>query len=402
MSWLFWILAATLTALAGLFLVRPLVRSSTQESPTGGGEDVEVYRAQLREVERDLERGVLAPAEAKAARLEIERRLLAADSRAGSRTEAGALSSHLSRLTALALLVILPLGSVSLYLWLGQPGLPGQPLAQRGEEVQQQRDIAEMVEGLRARLEENPEDLRGWEMLGRSYGVLGRWDEAAKAYREALSRSEGPRPGLQSALGEALVTINQGRVSPEAERAFDAALEANPQDARARFYKALALEQGVTRAPRWIAGSPWRRTRRKAPDGGRCSCSRSPPQHRSWGSIPTSWRETATTRPPPLDSPMSGTWTRRNRKPISARWSMAWPHACRTILGTPKGGCAWPRHAWCLRNGRPRRRPWNAPASRSTACPRMRRSVRNWSVPWSRWRSASSPIARFQLGIPRM
>ncbi|MFC4351855.1 c-type cytochrome biogenesis protein CcmI [Fodinicurvata halophila] len=256
MSWLFWILAATLTALAGLFLVRPLVRSSTQESPTGGGEDVEVYRAQLREVERDLERGVLAPAEAKAARLEIERRLLAADSRAGSRTEAGALSSHLSRLTALALLVILPLGSVSLYLWLGQPGLPGQPLAQRGEEVQQQRDIAEMVEGLRARLEENPEDLRGWEMLGRSYGVLGRWDEAAKAYREALSRSEGPRPGLQSALGEALVTINQGRVSPEAERAFDAALEANPQDARARFYKALALEQGGdprAALDRWIA-----------------------------------------------------------------------------------------------------------------------------------------------------
>lgn len=256
MSWLFWILAAALTALTALFLVSPLVRSGPQERPTGGGEDVEVYRAQLREVERDLERGVLAPSEAKAARLEIERRLLAADSRAGANTAPRALSPRLSRLAAIALLVVLPLGSISLYLWLGQPGLPGQPLAQRGEEVQQQRDIAQMVEDLRTRLEKNPDDLRGWEMLGRSYGVLGRWDEAAEAYREALSRSEGPRPGLQSALGEALVTINQGQVSPAAERAFDAALEANPQDARARFYKALALEQGGARRAaleRWIA-----------------------------------------------------------------------------------------------------------------------------------------------------
>ncbi|WP_040487718.1 c-type cytochrome biogenesis protein CcmI [Fodinicurvata sediminis] len=254
MSWLFWILAAALTALIAILLVRPLLKGDGRGNDSAGEEDLQVYRAQLREVDRDLERGVLAQSEAKAARLEIERRLLAADAR--QRPERIGLPKKVTRLMALALLALLPLGTLGTYLWLGQPGLPGQPLAQRGEEVQEQRNIAEMVQGLRARLENNPDDRQGWEMLGRSYGVLGRWQEAAEAYREALKLSDGPRPALQSALGEALVTVNQGEVSPGAERAFDAALSGNPQDARARFYKALALHQrGDLRSAldRWIA-----------------------------------------------------------------------------------------------------------------------------------------------------
>lgn len=253
MSWLFWILAAALTALIAILLVRPLLKGDGRGSDSAGGEDLQVYRAQLREVDRDLERGVLAQSEARAARLEIERRLLAADAR--QRPERADLPQRITRLVALALLALLPLGTLGTYLWLGQPGLPGQPLAQRGEEVQEQRNIADMVQGLRTRLENNPDDLQGWEMLGRSYGVLGRWEEAAKAYREALDLSEKPRPALQSALGEALVTVNQGEVSPGAERAFDAALRDNPQDARARFYKALALHQrgdSRTALERWI------------------------------------------------------------------------------------------------------------------------------------------------------
>lgn len=105
------------------------------------------------------------------------------------------------------------------------------------------------------RLEDNPDDRDGWEMLGRSYGVLGRWEETIDAYRKALELSDEPRPALQSALGEALVTVNQGEVDTDAERAFDTALEADPQDARARFYKALALDQrGESRdaLERWI------------------------------------------------------------------------------------------------------------------------------------------------------
>ncbi|WP_051608960.1 c-type cytochrome biogenesis protein CcmI [Fodinicurvata fenggangensis] len=253
MSWLFWILAAALTALIAILLVRPLLKGPGPGRAAAGEEDLQVYRAQLREVDRDLERGVLAQSEAKAARLEIERRLLAADAR--QKPDRTGLPQGATRLMALALLIVLPLGTLGGYLWLGQPDLPGQPLAQRGEEVQEQRNIAEMVQGLRTRLENNPEDIQGWEMLGRSYGVLGRWEEAADAYRKALELSERPRPALQSALGEALVTVNQGEVSPGAERAFDAALEENPEDARARFYKALALNQrGESRAAleRWI------------------------------------------------------------------------------------------------------------------------------------------------------
>ena len=42
--------------------------------------------------------------------------------------------------------------------------------------------IRDMVAGLAARLEDRPDDLEGWRMLGRSYRVLGELAKAADAY----------------------------------------------------------------------------------------------------------------------------------------------------------------------------------------------------------------------------
>jgi cytochrome c-type biogenesis protein CcmH len=51
--------------------------------------------------------------------------------------------------------------------------------------------IDSMVEGLRARLESNPNDRDGWLRLGKSYGVLGRWADAREAYENGLRHFPG-------------------------------------------------------------------------------------------------------------------------------------------------------------------------------------------------------------------
>lgn len=95
--------------------------------------------------------------------------------------------------------------------------------------------IEVMVDRLRERLSDNPDDLNGWATLGQSLMVLGRYGEAAEAYRSALAR--GPDlPDFHSALGEALALQADGAVTREALQAFNRALELNPDDQVARFY----------------------------------------------------------------------------------------------------------------------------------------------------------------------
>ncbi|WP_366554671.1 c-type cytochrome biogenesis protein CcmI [Aquibaculum sediminis] len=253
MSWLFWAVAAVLTALSVGALLHPLLRRPAEASGEAAPEDREaydlhIYRDQLSEIDRDLARGVLTEREADAARLEVQRRLLAADRRreGGNTKSAGAAPrrSTASRMAALAVVVVVPLGVLATYLSVGQPDLPSQPLAERSAEVEREGEMREMVADLQRRLAENPDDVRGWQLLGRARAEMGDWEAAAEAYQEAVARGGAEQADLQSALGEALTAAAGGTVSPRAAAAFAAALEADPQEPRARYYTALALKQG--------------------------------------------------------------------------------------------------------------------------------------------------------------
>ena len=101
----------------------------------------------------------------------------------------------------IAALVLLPLGAAALYLALGSPGLPDQPLAARAasrESIDREPDRAG-----RGHLERNPDDGRGWEVIAPVYLRLGRFEDAVKARRNAL-RLKGETAEREAELGEAL------------------------------------------------------------------------------------------------------------------------------------------------------------------------------------------------------
>jgi cytochrome c-type biogenesis protein CcmH len=226
-----------MTAAAVFVVLWPLGRSRLA-SASGG--DVAVYRDQMRELERDRAAGLIGSAEADAARVEISRRLLAAAD-AQAQAPSASLAPWRRRFTAVAAGVALPLGAVALYLALGLPGLPDQPLAARNNGPEN-RSLASMLAQIEDHLERNPQDGRGWEVLAPVYMRLGRFDDAVKARRNAL-RLLGPSTGREGDLGEALVAAANGVVTADAKAAFDRAAALDARDPRAKFFVGLAAQQ---------------------------------------------------------------------------------------------------------------------------------------------------------------
>ncbi len=265
-----WLALAVMTAAAVALLLVPLLRAKADQAARGA-HGVEVYRAQLGEVERDLERGVIGDEEAAGLRLEVERRLLGA-AEDGFATR---VSVRWRRLSAVGLGLGLPVAAAALYLWLGSPETPSRSLAERAVPPEAafsaQRptpsDIVAMVARLQARLEREPGSLGEWLMLARSYWELDRFPEAASAFRRAAELGPGDANVLMR-LGESLVMAAQGVVTPEARDAFAQALATEPAHPGARFYLALADAQaGKMREAfaRWLelaaetpADAPWR------------------------------------------------------------------------------------------------------------------------------------------------
>lgn len=236
----FWLVAALLTALAILPLLRALLRPAPPPEGAAGFARG-VYAAQVAEIDRDKARGILSEDQARAARAEVGRRLLNAADEA-EKAAKGAAPAKAATRTALAVTLLLPLAAMAIYLPLGRPTLPSQPFAERQPEESVPAEVLAAVVKLEKALTQNPDDLGGWGLLAQSYSAMGRIDDAAKAWRQVLRLSPDDA-SVKAALAEALTMAADGVVGEEAVRLFTDAVVADPMDARARYYLGVARQQ---------------------------------------------------------------------------------------------------------------------------------------------------------------
>lgn len=241
-----WLILAGLGLAAAALLAWALLRGAAAAGERAEY-DLQVLRAQIKELDRERELGLVSAEDAAAARLEIERRILIADAARGQGPVKRLGSAE--RIAAVAISLMVPAAAFGAYLYLGAPEVPGVPHAERPAVAQGQAggapgapDVATMVARLEQRLADNPDDVEGWAILGRSYIVMGRPEDALVALDRAIALNDEV-PFLHSARGEALALAAQGIVTPAAREAFGRALALDPDDARARFYLALAREQ---------------------------------------------------------------------------------------------------------------------------------------------------------------
>jgi cytochrome c-type biogenesis protein CcmH len=247
-----WLALALMTAAAIFAVLWPLAREGKLRS----GSDVAVYRDQLDEIGRDRAAGLIEDKEATAAQVEVSRRLIAAaDAQASAPTSQPAAATTARRRTvAVVALVLLPLGAAGLYLMLGSPSLPDQPLAPRLAAARGNQSPDALIAQVEAHLERNPDDGRGWEVIAPIYLRLGRFEEAVKARRNAL-RLNGETAEREASIGEALVFAANGVVTAEAKATFEKAVAIDASHVQARYFLGLAAEQDGDRAQ---AATIWR------------------------------------------------------------------------------------------------------------------------------------------------
>jgi cytochrome c-type biogenesis protein CcmH len=231
---------AALTAIVLFVLLRPLI-AARAEARAPEAFDAAIYRDQLGEIASDRARGIIGESEAEAARIEISRRLLAADENARKARRAKA-SSGSDRAAILIVGVVLPLLSLGLYLTYGSPRLPDQPLAARLDDPVNERNIDALVARVEARLRAHPEEGEGWSAIAPVYLRAGRYGDAAEAYARAV-KLLGPSPKLLSGQGQALVLANNGLVTKEAREVLEDALKRDGTLLEPRILIAIAKEQ---------------------------------------------------------------------------------------------------------------------------------------------------------------
>ncbi len=246
-----WMILGGLAVFAVAFLLLGFLRRS-RGGTARVEHDLEVYRAQLSELERERDSNLISDSEAEAAKIEIQRRILAADQ--VQETGSAVSRSWHSAIPPVVAVAFVPLATFGLYFMLGNPEIPSVPFAERPPQaagVTQPPnepgqvtlpDVETMVARVRARLAENPDDLRGWAILGRSLASLGRYAESADAFDQAIRLSEGDAE-LYGAKAEAMIAAAQGSVTPGARAVLAQALSLDPSDSRARFYMAGAKQQ---------------------------------------------------------------------------------------------------------------------------------------------------------------
>ncbi|UHC18819.1 c-type cytochrome biogenesis protein CcmI [Methylobacterium currus] len=243
-----WFIFALMTGLAVLALLWPMSRrpgfAAVPEGEARIATETGFYRDQLREIDRDAARGLLAALEAEAARAEAARRLLRASRDPGR--VAGAMGEPALRrrraASAFALSTV-PLVALLVYGIYGSPDLPAQPQAERLAHARTAgNDLAAAVAQIEAHLAQAPEDGRGWAVLAPVYLRLGRVEDAIKAYENAL-RILGEEAGRLADYGEALVAASDGVVSSKARDAFERALRQDAKAVKPQFYLARAAEQ---------------------------------------------------------------------------------------------------------------------------------------------------------------
>jgi cytochrome c-type biogenesis protein CcmH len=253
-----WFGLALMTVAAVLAVLWPLSRRGRE---VRSGSDVAVYRDQLEEIERDRAAGLIADNEAAGAKVEVSRRLIAAADAPAAPSNNAAAATRRRRAVAVVALVAVPLGAVGLYLALGSPLLPDQPLAARLAEARANQSMESLIAQVEAHLAQRPDDGRGWEVIAPVYLRLGRFDDAVRARRNAL-RLNGDSAERQAALGEALVFGANGVVTAEAKSAFEKAVALDPAHVQARYFLGLAAEQDGDRTR---AAATWRALIESAP-----------------------------------------------------------------------------------------------------------------------------------------
>ena len=244
MTVIFWFICVCMLLLALVFVLSPVIRRRQIKTPEYSNTlNIQVHRDNLHDMQSAFNEGIIDKDEFNSARHEIESDLL---TDIGNREKLPISENGMSLKTIILNMLVLPVFSVTVYMMLGDIGLISvkTAVAEQVSPPENMHSVEEMVTGLEARLQTQPDDGEGWRMLGRSYLVMNKYLDAANAYGNAR-KILGDDPQLLADYSEALILSNNNVLTSDAVELVNLSLENNPDEPKALWIAGYAnFEQG--------------------------------------------------------------------------------------------------------------------------------------------------------------
>lgn len=252
MSVLFFIVVSAMVLIALVWVLPALWRGRADTGVDRNRQNIMIARERLAELDAQAQAGIISAAELEAARAEVEGTLLNdvadIDSDQRENTAAGASGGAWA---AVAVAAGVPIVAGLLYLTLGMPrvllggGTTTAALPQDHPQTgpgQEAASVEELVAKVEARLRENPQDARGWEILANTYMALNRYEDAAKALQRQIALV-GEQAELLVRRADALAMSRGGELSGEPEKLLRRALELEPDHPTGLWLSGIAAER---------------------------------------------------------------------------------------------------------------------------------------------------------------
>lgn len=227
----FLIPAFLLLLLVLLLLLRPYIFPAKSHARSRRQMNAAIYREELDKLEGEHAAGLISASDYEIAHAEMRQRLFQDTVEEDDREVAGS-----SKKTAIGLCVFIIILSSVLYFSLGD----AVRIAQRNSEKPvTQEGVEKMVAEFAAKMEKDPENLKGWAMLARSYRILGRNEDAAKAYARAGNYIDSD-PQLLADYADALATNANGSFAGKPLQLINQALKLDPNNLMALWLSGTA------------------------------------------------------------------------------------------------------------------------------------------------------------------
>lgn len=227
----FLIPAFLLLVLVLVLLLRPFIFPPKVEATSRRQMNAAIYREELEKLEVERTVGSINSADYEIAHAEMRQRLFQDTSEEDDRSVMGS-----SKITVIGLCIFITVLSAGFYFSLGD----ATRIAEKNtEQPMTQEGVEKMVTEFAAKMEKDPTNLQGWVMLARSYRILGRNEEAAKAYERAGNFIDSD-PQLLADYADILASNANGNFSGKPQKLINQALKLDPNNLMALWLSGTA------------------------------------------------------------------------------------------------------------------------------------------------------------------
>ena len=256
---MFWIISAGLILIALALLLPPLLSSKsvskryTQDNQRA--QNIAIANEQLADLESRYKAGEMDNTAYQSARDELEQALFADVSDSDGNQTAQTNSSNNNKsslLSGILIAALIPVIAIPVYLKVGTPlfteQLDSKLAAKKARTIAVPKnadgspDMDAMVAGLQKKMNENPDNAKGWFMLGRSYMVLKRYSESALAFEKSL-KLKPDSAQIMLALADSLAMKSNGEIAGRPVELINKALEIEPNNLTALWLGGMVARQ---------------------------------------------------------------------------------------------------------------------------------------------------------------